>query len=186
MSITNGTYKARASGDLVLGTSANKGTPFIEFYFTISEGDCQGKAVRWTSYFTEKTNERSIESLRHCGWQGDDLGEFSDGKLHGLDSNEVEIVVELEEYDKDGDMKTSPKVQWVNKPGGGRYLNVNAAMDQNAALSFGERMRGLVLAMKSKKAPQGDGAEFNHGANAASQPPPNGNPGADQTAGKAF
>ncbi len=172
MAITNGTYRAKASGEVVLGSSSKKGTPFIECYFEITKGDNLGGKVRWTAYFSEKTNERTIESLQYCGWKGDDLSEFSDGKLHGLDSNEVEIVVELEEYqDAEGNPKHSPKVQWVNRSGG--YLNVASAMNSEAAQSFGERMRGLILAMKAKK-PQdaGSGTDFPHGANAPSTTPP--------------
>ncbi len=113
------------------------------------------------------SQERSIESLQYCGWVGDDLSEFSDKGLHGLDKNEVEIVVELEEYtDKEGNPRVSPKVQWVNRAGG--YLNVSQAMNPDAAQSFGDRMRGLVLATKSKSpvaAPSASDVSFDHGAN---------------------
>lgn len=164
--ITNGTYRAKATGEVVLGESSQKGTPFIELYFEITKGENVGGKVRWTSYFSEKTNERTIESLQICGWKGDDLGEFADKGLHGLDTNEVEIVVALEEYnDKEGNPRTSPKVQWVNRGGGG-YLNLAAVMSPQNAESFGDRMRGLVLAMKNKK-PSADADSFDHGANAS-------------------
>lgn len=180
MAITNGTYKARATGEVVLGSSSQKGTPFIELYFEITQGDNKGGKVRWTSYFSEKTSERSIESLQYCGWKGDDMSEFSDGGLHGLDKNEVEIVVEIEEYnDKEGNPRSSPKVQWVNRGGGG-YLNTAQAMNTDAAQTFGERMRGLVLALRAKK-PQDTGTDFAHGANA---PVPNGTPEAAPAAAK--
>lgn len=163
--ITNGRYKARAAGEVILGTSSEKKTPFIELYFEIQGGENAGGRARWTGYFGPNSSERTIESLQTCGWEGDDLSEFSDGALHGLDVNEVEIVVELEEYtNKEGEKRTRPRVQWVNKPGG--YLNVQNAMDQAAAQDFGERMKGLVLKVRSKKPEQGDGAEFNFGANA--------------------
>jgi hypothetical protein len=165
--ITNGTYKAKATGQVVLGTSSQKGTPFIEFYFAIIGGEHEGKTVRWTSYFSEKTSERTIQSLQYCGWQGEDLAEFADGGLHGLDTNEVAVVVELEEYDdrQTGEKKTAAKVQWVNKAVG--YLNTANAMNQEAALSFSEKMRGLVIAMKEKSA----GTDFAFGANAPAPPP---------------
>jgi hypothetical protein len=180
MAVTTGTYRAKACGEVVLGTSSQKGTPFIELYFQITEGDNKGGKVRWTSYFSEKTNERSIESLQYCGWRGEDLSEFADGGLHGLDANEVEIVVELEEYqtkettEKPSETRVSPKVQWVNRAGG--YLNLEAAMNPQAAESFGERMRGLVLAMRAKKplAPVGSGTDFAHGANVETPPAANG------------
>lgn len=167
MAITNGKYKARANGEVVLGKSAEKKTPFIELYFVITEGENAGGEVRWTGYFSEKTAERTIQSLQHCGWQGEDPSEFADGDLHGLDANEVEIVVELEEYEKDGERRTAPRVQWVNRLGG--YLNVQNAMSKDEAKSFGESMRGLVLKMKKKAPPPNPGnpgTDFNFGANA--------------------
>lgn len=153
--IAAGTYKARANGEVVLGASKNKGTPFIEVYLQITQGDAKGQRVRWTSYFTDTKTasgktpaERTIESMQLMGWDGEDIGEFADNALHGLDANEVDIVVELEEYEKDGETKQMPKVQWINKGGG--YLNVEAAMKEPEAIAFGDRLRGLVLKMKEK------------------------------------
>lgn len=180
MALANGTYRAKASGACVLGTSANKGTPFLELYFKVIDGPALGQLVRWTGYFTENTNERTIQSLLTMGWQGEDPSEFEDGQLHGLDANEVSIVVENEEYEKDGEVRTSPRVQWVNRPGG--YLNVENAMNTEAAKGFGARMRGLVLSMRAKTPTKGTGTDFPYGANA---PPSNaGSPPAQQK--KAF
>ena len=149
MAITAGTYSAKVDGEVVLGASKNKGTPFIEFYLKILEGPNQGGLVRWTGYFTDNTSERSIQALQLCGWQGDDLSEFSDGGLHGLDKNDVSIVVEMEEYTNDeGETRVSPRVQWINRPGG--FLNKEAAMNEGAAAAFGARMRGLVHKTKEK------------------------------------
>ncbi len=165
--ITDGRYKARATGEVVLGESAKKGTPFIELYFEILEGENKGGQVRWTGYFADGSKKRTVQSLMYCGWSGEDLGEFTDGELHGLDENEVEIVVALEEYEatkEDGtaETRTSPRVQWVNRVGG--YLNVENAMSKDKAASFGDKMRGLVLSMK--KAAPADAGEFPYGANA--------------------
>lgn len=170
MAITEGKYKARAVGEVVLGNSAKKGTPFIECYFEIAEGENKGGKVRWTSYFSEKTAERTIEALQIAGWEGEELSDFSDGGLHGLDKNEVEIVVELEEYEVEGEKRTSPRVQWVNKLGG--YLNVQNAMSAEQAESFSEKMKGLVLKVRSKKPAQGDPTDFPHGANERAEEPP--------------
>jgi len=170
MAITDGKYKARAVGQVVLGTSSEKKTPFIELYFEIIEGENKGGQARWTGYFGPKSAERTIDSLQIAGWQGDDPGEFADGELHGLDTNEVEIVVELEEYEKDGEKRVTPRVQWVNRIGG--YLNVQNAMSKDEASKFGESMKGLVLKMKAKKpTPPSEAGDFNFGANAKDAPP---------------
>lgn len=142
-------------GQVVLGESAAKSTPYIELYFKIIGGENEGGEVRWTSYFTDKAASRTIEALQIAGWQGDDVGEFADGKLHGLDQNDVEIVVELEEYEKDDERKVAPRVQWVNRLST-TYLSVKNAMSKDAAAAFGDRMRGLVLKMKAKQEKQGD------------------------------
>jgi hypothetical protein len=169
MAIHAGTYKARATGETVLGTSKNKGTPFLEFYLAIIGGENAGGLVRWTGYFTENTNERSIQSLQTCGWEGEDLSEFADGGLHGLDANEVDIVVEIETYQNaEGEERSRPRVAWINRAGG--YLNRDAAMNEEMAKTFGDRMRGLVMKMR-EKAPKGDGADFKFGANAPATPP---------------
>lgn len=173
MAITDGRYKSRACGQVVLGKSAKKGTPFIEFYFKLIGGENNGGEVKWTGYFppdNPKVCVRTLESLQFCGWEGDDISEFADGELHGLDANEVETVVELEDYENDeGETRTVPRVQWVNKLGG--HLQVQNAMSKEEAGSFGEQMKGLVLKLKSKKSPPpSEAAEFPFGANAKDAP----------------
>lgn len=167
--------KGRAIGNVVLGTSMLKGTPFIEFYLECTDGENKGARGRYTGYFTEKTQERTIEALQTCGWSGDDLSEFSDGELHGLDTNEVELVWELESYEKDGETRTAPRVAFINRIGG--YLNVENAMTTSAAALFGEKMRGLVLKTRSKRAPATEDASFNYGANAQEPPKTKGSTG---------
>jgi hypothetical protein len=156
MSIEAGTYKARATGHCVLGESKNKGTPFIELYFSIVGGPNNGAQVRWSSYFTDTpgkdkmtVSDRTIKAMQVMGWKGDDLSEFSDGELHGLGDNEVSIVVDLESYENDeGETKTVPRVQWVNSAQG--YLNVEQSMSKAAAAQFAQRLRGRVHALKGK------------------------------------
>ena len=148
--ITAGKYTARACGESLIGT-AKTGSNFIQFYLVVTDGEFKGERVRWTGYFTENTNVRTLQSLRTCGWRGDDLGEFGDVGLHGLDANEVEIVVEMEEYKGDNEKykgKFFPRVAWINGLSG--FLNKKAAMNPAAAAAFGERMRGLVLKTKEK------------------------------------
>lgn len=156
--VPEGIYTARAAGDVVLGESRNKGTPFIECMFQISGGEHQGQQVRWTSYFHEtpdrrgKTGaERTLDAMRLCGWDGDDLSEFVDGELHGLDAREVAITVEHQTYvTQEGEERTKAVVQWVNRAGGG--LNVQCAMTQTKAAGFADRMKGLVAKTKAAAA----------------------------------
>ena len=149
--VQDGKYMAKATGEVVLGKSKKEQTPFIEFYFEVTKGELQGQKVRYTGYFTDKTAERTIESLRTCGWRGTDLSEFRSGKLSGLDSQEVEVVTQIEKFTNDkGEERESARVAWVNSGGG--YLNVDARMNEDDALSFGAKFNHLLA---RKPAPTG-------------------------------
>jgi hypothetical protein len=133
-----GTFKARAT-EAALGTTS-KGGEQVAVNFQILEGEAQGQFVTWWGYFTEKTTERTLESLEHCGWQGDDLND-----LAGIDRNEVYLVIEHEQ-DQQGELRA--RVRWVNAAGGIAMQNRMAPAD---AASFAQRMRGTVLARRQAK-----------------------------------
>jgi hypothetical protein len=131
--VANGTYRATAeSADLSFTSS---GKEMISVGFRLID---TGARLIWRGFFTEKTTERTFESLRACGWTGDDVSNvtFPPG-------NEVEIVVENETY-KD---KTYPKIQWVNAI---RGASVQNAMDPLQAKSFAARMKGALVAFDQK------------------------------------
>jgi hypothetical protein len=131
--VANGTYRATAES-AVLGTTKT-GKEQIAVQFKLTD---LGVRLTWRGFFTEKTTDRTFESLRACGWAGDDVSAvtFPPG-------NEVEIVVENEEYDG----KVHPKIQWVNTIGGASVQN---AMDPVQAKSFGARMKGALIAFDQK------------------------------------
>jgi hypothetical protein len=148
---TAGKYKARAT-EVMLGTSRNKGTPFVGVRFIVTDGPNKGDAVRWEGYFTTDTAERTLESLQHCGWTGDDPSVFANG-LNGLDKNEVELVVEMQPYQGTDPEKAGneyPKVRWVNRVGSGGGKFIGEAMDVVQAAAFGKQFRGLAMALKAK------------------------------------
>lgn len=133
--IPDGTYLATAL-EATLG-AADTGTPYIGVLFHLKEA---GAKLTWRGFFTEKTQERTIEALRACGWKGDDLSEVSFPA-----GNEVEVVVANEEWDG----KVHPKIQWVNAIRGPAVKNAMSAGERKA---FAERMRGAVLAYDQSKA----------------------------------
>ena len=152
--LTAGNYKARATKALLAQVGKNE-TPAMQIVFQIQdEGPHQGDTIRWDGWLTEKAQDRTIESLQHCGWTGDDVSVFArDGApLQGLDLNDVELVVEMESYEKEGETKHAAKVQWVNRIGGGRGLNVENAMPEAKALAFAEKMKGIVHKTRAKTA----------------------------------
>jgi hypothetical protein len=157
MAIQAGTYQARAVKALLAQVGANR-TPAMQVVFQIlGDVDGSGEEIRWDGWLTDKTQDRTIEALGHCGWTGDDISVFAvaDGPMHGMDLNVVEIVIALEPYDGPNEAhkgKSFPRVQWVNRLGG-RGLNVENVMPKAEALSFAEKMKGIVLKSRAKNPP---------------------------------
>lgn len=160
-------YRARAQA-WALGNSKQKGTPQIAVTFTILTEGATHAALTWFGYFTDATTDRTIESLRHCGWQGDDLMQIAQGQAGdgtGMDNNEVELVVEDEFYD--GNWST--KVQFVNRPGSGVTLDV---MPPDRLQSFAASMRGHIRAFDAANKPKGGTAKPAAGGRPTGQPKP--------------
>ncbi len=159
-----GTYRARGA-EVMLGSSRTKGTPFVGVIFTVTDGPCAGQKVKWDGWLTPKTAKRTMESLQHCGWTGDDISVFASGALNGIDRNEVDLVVEMESYQGTDDTKRDkkyPKVQWVNRVGSGAKFG-GTALNVAQAAELGARLRGLAMELK-----QGQPANTNHRAAASS------------------
>jgi hypothetical protein len=100
---------------------SEKGSRFVAVGMEIVDDEnFAGETITWLGYLTEKTTARTVESLQHMGYQGDDLGQFEDA---GADACAellpivVDLVCEPEEYEG----KWTLKVQWVNRSGGGRF-----------------------------------------------------------------
>lgn len=139
-----GTHKAKVI-DFEFGLA--NGKEQVALMFQIVGGEFDGKSIPWFGYFTEKTAERTMDSLRYCGWSTDSLAD-----LTGVTDNEVEIVVADEEYQG----KVRSKVQWVNRAS---KLNLKDKMDANALAAFAARMRGMAVASKQKLGAQSKPAQ---------------------------
>lgn len=130
--ISEGKHKARGI-EAALGYTS-KGTEQIAVLLETEHGE-----ITWYGYFSEKTADRTLESLRYLGWEGDDLSDLS-----GISANEVTIVVE-HEADEDG--RTHPRVRWINRAGG---LAMKEAMDEKATRAFAARMKNAARASRAK------------------------------------
>ena len=137
--LSKGNYQAIAK-EFVFGR-ANNGTEQVVVSFEIANGDAAGQRISWRGYFTEKTHERTLDSLEHAGWDGVSLA-----KLSGLGSKPCVIVIDHEEGT---DGKTYAKVQWVNSLGGG--LSVKEKMQTAEISELEERMRAVMLERKGKR-----------------------------------
>src|SRR5579872_2986178 len=135
--IPAGNYKARVV-EHQFGY-AETGTEQVALTFEIVEaGDFEGQTITWFGFFTEATAERTVEALRTCGWEGDDLS-----NLAGVDRNEVVLVVAHEQYNG----KQVARVKWINRLGAGR-IELKRPMSEAQKLVLSKRLKGLVLATK--------------------------------------
>lgn len=130
-----GTHKARAR-EWALGHSST-GKEQVAVEFVLIGGEHDGSSITWYGYFTDGAVDRTLDSLRHCGWNGEG---FPD--LTGLDKNEVQLVIEQEEYQG----QWHDKVKWVNKAGG---VAMKDPMTPQQATSFAQRMKGKLMAHKA-------------------------------------
>lgn len=87
------------------------GAPQVAITFAILDGPQAGRRCAWFGYFTADTIKRTIESLRYCGFKGDELATLLTQKIN----QEVSITVEHNEWDG----KVTARVAWVNAAGGG-------------------------------------------------------------------
>lgn len=128
--------------EAVLGTTST-GKEQIAVVFELDEP--AGQRITWYGYFTEATEERTIESLRYMGWKGLDFSVFAYGRLMPTEMMEtVELVVE-HEHGNDGIPRA--KVRWVNRSAGPA---VKDPMDEQRAAAFATRMRGRLAAFDAK------------------------------------
>jgi hypothetical protein len=130
-----GRFKARGK-EAQFGVSSN-GNEQVAVLFEITEGEHTGKSLTWFGSFTEAAIDRTMESLRHCGWTSDNI---TDACVQ-IGDNDVEIDVREEEYQ--GKLQT--KVAFVNRP---FRLAMKAPMNANEIASFAARMKGKAVASK--------------------------------------
>lgn len=143
----DGTYNNVTASNTRLAESPNTHTPCVEIDFANEHGE----TITGTLWLTEKTLKRTVESLRHMGWRGDDLSDLS-----SIGAKLCQIVVESEQSGTSSNWY--PRVKWVNANestgGGGSGL---AVMDEAAKKRFAAAMRGQIIAasggVASKAAP---------------------------------
>jgi hypothetical protein len=165
--IAEGTYKARAIEGALGWTSGDPPKEQVAVEIVLLEGDeySEGQHLTWYGFFTEKTTETTLKSLRAMGWAGDDLSD-----LTGIDANEFYAVL-VHEEDQQGNLRA--RVRWINSTPGG--LALKEKMDEGSARAFAERMKGHVLAQKQRElgtpAPTAKSAAANGGGTGGSRKP---------------
>lgn len=136
--IEAGKYRAKAVDAGIGLTESGKEQVAVQFELL----DMPGHTITAYLYFTEKTTDRTLESLRYCGWSTDDVCD-----LRGIGDNEVSIVVEHAEYQG----KVQAKVAWINKIGGG--VAIKNAMLESSKAAFSQRMKAAAIVSRAKAPP---------------------------------
>ena len=139
-----GKFRARAK-EWGFGRTS-KGNEHIAVLFEITAGELVSQTVSWRGFFTEQALDRTLESLRHCGWSSDSIVD-----LDGLEANEVEIVVDEEEYEG----KIYSRVKWVNRA---TRLAFADPMDGAQLQAFAAKLRGKCVDSQRKYRSQGGSA----------------------------
>lgn len=129
---SEGRFRARA----VEGAwgQSQSGTEQVAVMFELESGS----KMTWYGYLTEKTSERTMNSLIACG--------VSDLEtLAGLGDEDVEVVIEHETYND----KTRAKIQWVNRLGSGGVAMKNKA-EGSALKSMLKKHQGNFLKLQKQ------------------------------------
>lgn len=105
-----------------LGESDNENkTKFVFITGSVVDHEqYNGEQITAVLYFTDKTAERSIESLLNFGFTSDDLSLLADAD----ESRCAELLPEIVEFDcapEEYKGEWQLKVKWVNKPGRGQF-----------------------------------------------------------------
>jgi len=126
-----GRYRACVA-DVNLGHSSMKGTPYVRVVFRVIEGECEGEDIEHFMYLSDKTEERTFVTLRHMGFQGDDIGVMLPEDL----PNVMEILVGEETFNH----RTMLRVLRLARDG---ELS-SPSMDDASRQSLADRMKRLA------------------------------------------
>ena len=135
-----GRYNARATDAKAGKTSKGSEQVAVEFEITAPEIHA-GRRITAYLYLTEKTVDRTLESLEHCGWDGVGFSVDSLATVRG----EASIVIEHEE-DQNGEPRA--RVKWVNSIGG---LALKEELDAASVIALEQRLKGKLLARKQSR-----------------------------------
>lgn len=155
--INAGSFKARATGPLVVGESSVKKTPCVTVTLRLEDGPDAGSLIEWVGWLGEKSKARTAESLALMGFDGTDPSTVTRQEVVAVIDHETNVS------ETTGKSFTEARVKWINDParGGTKFSTVEPAK-QAAMLAD---MRGLVLSAKKAQS----GGEFPP-ASAATKP----------------
>lgn len=114
----------------------------------------KGRVTTYFGSFGDKSIDFTVDALRACGWQGDDLGDLPAALERGELNAEVSLKIVNEQvlndqrlpvYDEAGNEKWRDKIAFVNVPGdGGAGFKAEKPLEGADLKNFGSRMRTAV------------------------------------------
>jgi len=112
--------------------------------FEILSGPHAGQKITAFLHFNDELKpgkkmsqmDRSLESLRICGFTGNDIDQF----FGQQPQNEVSLTIAHEEYQG----KVSAKVKWINKPGGGGGIVLEKRLQGADLRKLSARLKGRL------------------------------------------
>ena len=124
--------KARAVPDSHEWGYASTGTEQVGLRVVCLGGELDGQEVTWYGYFTEATEQRTLEALKTAGWDGTNVID-----LPGLGTTEFELQLE-EETDDKGNTYLRPA--FINRIG----VAMKNKMDDGQKRAFAARLGALA------------------------------------------
>lgn len=170
-------YQARATDTPIKFGTASTGTQQISVEFEILDESYPDERHTWLGNFHDSTAARAVESLQIAGWQGDELADLENRPASEMLPNEVSLCIEP---DTDQHGVTRLKVQWVNRPGGGRF-KFKQELTGNDLKAFSAQMKATVKSVRaaggapraSRQArPNSGGGQANRPGDREDVPPP--------------
>ena len=160
-----------------LGESENENrTKFVFITGSVVDDEkYNGEQITAVLYFTDRTQERSIESLLHFGFASDDLSVLADAdeqKCSELLPEIVEYVCAPEEYQGNWQLK----VKWVNKPGRGKFAP-KKKLEGSDLKSFAAQFKGALRNARGPQQPRS--SQSRNGSAPKTEPHPNAPEAAD-------
>lgn len=149
--IAEGYWKARAvSGGF--SKSPEKGVPCVVVELKLLDGPDAGQVINWIGWLSEKTRNRTAESLAHMGFDGENWATVKNKEIIAVVRHEV---VET----KKGEHKTVARVAFINDPNRSTAKFESIAPDQ----AMTDSLKALVIDAKQRAGQPADSFEF--GAN---------------------
>ena len=152
---------------LVQWGTAGTGTQQLLLHFSLlDEGEWKGTVLPWWGFFTKDAYQRTLQSLRFCGWVGNSAAD-----LGPLDQKVSILIEHKESQQKPGHWYA--QVAFVNRFGGG--VKMKNRMTQREVEQMAARLRSAASAIPpvpGLRVPRGSKATP---APSQDAPPSNGN-----------